>query len=142
MLMPSIRKRYTKGDQVYVARKCFYDTYIRLCLGDVLSQSDDGCLISLKDCSNSYFNCELFVPFDCLYIHHFWINHDKCRKAVLLWLYISELFGRRGRSTIPRDLRRLIGQYVWKTRDDKVWEIMEHKHRRFRPAQKKIKSYK
>ncbi len=39
-----------------------------------------------------------------------------CRKATICWLLVSM------KLRLPKDMRRLIGQYIWETRDDREWE--------------------
>ncbi len=62
-------------------------------------------------------NSDQFVPFDCLHVVGYEDLHATCKRSIYAWLCLSKQL-----TFLPRDMRRLIGQYVWKTRDDREWE--------------------
>lgn len=110
---------YEIGDDVY-----FYNGFC-LRLGKIRNFGTDG----------SYF---IDTPYKT-YIRHTLIPYnwpllyERCRMAILEW-------AKCGLRIVYKDVRILIGKYIWTTRNEYVW-MCNHKHTRKRLAHKRIKNY-
>lgn len=117
----NIRVSYNVGDEVYSS-----DIIFRY---GVISKKIDNerYCIKVRDIYKIFHYTEL-VPYN-------WhILHSKCRLAIKTWFLCAKRVG------IYKDLRKLVGSYIWRLRNEYEWEC-DHKHKLKRKAHKKIKSY-
>lgn len=122
----SQRRNYMKGDPIRVAVNCGRSTKFRVgTVEDVIPGV--GCRAM---------DCDQIIPFDCIY--HASPNwptfHERCRAATIAWLLCSK-------TLLVNDLRKLIAQMIWKTRDDPEWGDAECFHEHVKPINvKRIKT--
>lgn len=110
---PEKQRVFVKGDPVFylengsytlLPRRCTFAQYlnvngVRMC--EVTGHWGSRCVVDVcRIRSAKYLECDA-----------------NCRRATLCWMLVSKRLGR-----LPKDMRRLIGQYVWESRDDKAWE--------------------
>jgi hypothetical protein len=107
---PTKKRGFVEGDQIFAVENGNYTAMPRLCLF-VRYLNGDRCLVKrvidmgVHATRVSKIRSAKYLEYDC-----------NCRNATLTWLLVSKRVG------LPKDLRRLIGEYVWETRDDRTWE--------------------
>lgn len=109
-----LKERYEIGDLVYyqiLANNILFT-------GTITKKRNNYYIID--DCM-SRLPCRI-IPY------HYYSLHTKCR----WWFLIARRFG------IYRDVRKLIGSYIWRLRNEYEWDC-NHKHTLKRLAHKKIK---
>ncbi len=113
--LDSQRRHYTEGDVVFVPY-C-YPTMVCPVIFFKATVAHHQSMTHV----NVSFHCshELFlVRVSCLYLANWKELHTKCHGAVLAWI----LCAKKGRLVV-RDLARLIGQWVWTTKNEAEWEV-------------------
>ena len=111
---PLKRRTYMRGEPVFLLRNVIRT----VCIDprDLIfwgMTNNESCLVKITD--GKY---QSLIETHILAIRSTkWQECDaNCRKAVIYWLLTSvEL-------RLPKDMRRMIGQYIWETRDDQEWE--------------------
>lgn len=113
-----LKERYEIGDLVY------YQVLSNnmLCAGTITKKRDYNYVID---------DCMSRLPHRLL-PYHYYSLHTKCRLAIHWFLLISRRLG------ICKDIRKLIGSYIWRLRNEYEWDC-NHKHTLKRLAHKKIK---
>jgi hypothetical protein len=112
-----LKERYEVGDKVYFQ---FAPNY--LLYGTITGKRDPWYIID---------HCMGRTPRRII-PYRYYSLHSKCRLAIHWWFLISRRFG------VVKDIRKLIGSYIWRLRNEYEWDC-NHKHTLKRLAHKKIK---
>lgn len=112
------KEQYEIGDKVY------YQTYSNniFHIGTIERKREDRYIVNNIHSRMA----EQLLPY------HYYILHSNCRLAIHWWLLCAKRCG------IYKDIRKLIGSYIWRLRNEYEWEC-NHKHTRKRMAHKRIK---
>ena len=110
---PSERRRtFIPGEHINVICNGTYTLYeSNMIFVEMLNGGN--CLVKLKYCTSYSIRLKRVRPAkyrECT---------DNCKKALLYWLLMAKEL------RLPRDMRRLIGEYIWETRDAMEWENQE-----------------
>ncbi len=108
---PCLRAYYCFGDIVHVAIKGTFDLDDHVSFVKGIVTGGGSSFVSIKFSCYCSLN-EYTVPRNCIFIANWRALHERCRSTNLM-LLLGRLFA--------KDIRLLIGQYVWKTRDDAEW---------------------
>ncbi len=108
----SLCKSYKKNQRVLVYwahywTRCDYGTIMVECgsSGEYSVQLDQG-------------NLHVFNA-NCIWPENVMELRENCKRTLLCWLWATEKRHKR----LYRDIRTLIGRYIWNTRDDSEWAI-------------------
>ncbi len=114
----SHRQEYHVGDAVYVwceRFKMFYQTA-------VVAVVPQRHVVQLS--ANLYDAADQFVSVEKVFLKNWKQVQANCRRTVYAWLLCSACFkfGEGNKRWFPKDMRRLIAQYVWKSRNESDWD--------------------
>lgn len=107
---PTKKRGFVEGDKIFAVENGNYTAIPRLCLFNRYF-NDDSCVVKRVIDMSAYTTCISSIR-SAKYLE----CDRNCRNATLTWLLVSKRIG------LPKDLRRLIGEYVWETREDRKWE--------------------
>ncbi len=103
---PTRKRRYISGDAVIVLDWGVY-TIRPIRTMFIKYRDEDMCYLKWYGASP--------VPLSIIRNANYLICDANCRRAVLCWLLVA-------RKLCSKDIRRIIGQLSWETRDEREWE--------------------
>lgn len=112
--IPHRQRLYAAGDKVYVAMQeggwCgVVASTVKEVAPSVIAHNRCECL--------HHRDRQQDAPFHLVRPERYAEYSGNCKRAVMCWLLVS-------RKWLPKDMRRLIGEYVWDTRYDNEWETV------------------